>query len=82
MMNQPSLNVPLELTDRFELNSIQVPMESFFAFTFWISEELDDLVAEQQCKHRRQAPGGRVASADAAHDVAWRHHSNTSRSPR
>lgn len=54
MRKQHSLNVRMDLPDRFNLNPIQVSMESFFEFTFWMSEELEDLVAEQRFKRQNQ----------------------------
>lgn len=62
MANHSKLDVRMELTDRFNLNSIVVPMESFFDFTFWLSEELDDLIATVQHSQNQS----KVQPAEAA----------------
>lgn len=36
----------LTLTDRAENSRIIVDMEAFFDFSFWLAEELEDLVAQ------------------------------------
>ena len=36
----------LVLVDHSDLGSVRVEMEAFFDFSFWLAEELEDLVAK------------------------------------
>lgn len=53
MSTIPSSASQFKLPDRHGCASIEVPMESFFDFSFWMAEELEDLIAQQQSKMRR-----------------------------
>ena len=45
MTENSSTRPQLALTDAGELGQIVVDLESFFEFSFWLAEELEDLVA-------------------------------------
>lgn len=45
-MTEKSHPIKLALTDPGESGKIVVDMEAFFDFSFWIAEELEDLVAQ------------------------------------
>lgn len=45
MTENSSTRPRLALTDADELGQIVVDLESFFEFSFWMAEELEDLVA-------------------------------------
>ena len=53
--NDPSPQVKLILCDNEGMGRITVGLESFFEFSFWMAEELQDLVAEHQHLVRRDA---------------------------
>ena len=54
MSTLPTSSIRMELPDRYGCSSIDVSMESFFDFSFWMAEELEDFVAQQQSKQRRE----------------------------
>lgn len=54
MSTLPTSAIRMELPDRHGCASIEVSMESFFDFSFWMAEELEDFVAQQQSKQRRE----------------------------
>jgi len=48
-MSESSLpQVKLVLCDHEGLGQVRVDMEAFFDFSFWMAEELQDLIAEQR----------------------------------
>ena len=56
-MNQQTRKpVRLVLTDERGLGKIQVDMESFFEFSFWIAEELQDMIALRKHAERSGIP--------------------------
>jgi hypothetical protein len=48
MANESAPEVKLVLCDHEGMGRISVDLESFFEFSFWLAEELQDLVAEHQ----------------------------------
>lgn len=48
VFQQPQINLSPENEPKFF-----VSMESFFAFSFWLAEELTDLVAEHELRERQ-----------------------------
>ncbi|MHB8968980.1 MAG: hypothetical protein ACYC3X_02765 [Pirellulaceae bacterium] len=48
MPNDPSPQVKLVLCDNEGMGRITVSLDSFFEFSFWMAEELQDLVAQHQ----------------------------------
>ena len=48
MTNDSSPQVKLVLCDNEGVGRITVDLESFFEFSFWMAEELQDLVAEHK----------------------------------
>ncbi len=58
MTNESAPEVKLVLCDSAGLGRISVELEPFFEFSFWMAEELQDLIAE----HKKFArPEGRRA---------------------
>ena len=60
MTNESSPQVRLILCDNEGLGRITVGLEAFFEFSFWLAEELQDLVAEHKqfvhARTRRDVP--------------------------
>ena len=57
----------LTLTDRHESSRIVVSMDSFFDFSFWLAEELEDLVAQWShlaAPRANQSPEYAIRSSD------------------
>ncbi len=48
MTNESTPEVKLVLCDHEAMGRITVELEPFFEFSFWLAEELQDLVAEQK----------------------------------
>jgi hypothetical protein len=48
MSQESTPEVKLVLCDHEGVGSITVDMEAFFEFSFWMAEELQDMVAERQ----------------------------------
>ena len=46
MTDKPAVTLRLSLADQEGLGRIVVDMEAFFEFSFWMAEELEDLVAK------------------------------------
>ena len=59
MADQLSPQVKLVLSDGGGLGRIRVELEPFFEFSFWMAEELQDLIAQHK-QHARQTPRGEV----------------------
>ena len=54
MTNDSAPEVKLVLCDHEGLGRISVDLEPFFEFSFWMAEELQDLIAQQKrFAHRR-----------------------------
>jgi hypothetical protein len=54
MTNKPAKSMQLVLTRDSGVGSIKVDMEAFFDFSFWMAEELEDLI--QRHRHRYGLP--------------------------
>jgi len=48
MTNESAPEVKLVLCDNEGIGRVSVGLEAFFEFSFWLAEELQDLVAQQQ----------------------------------
>ncbi|MHB0955740.1 MAG: hypothetical protein ACYC6N_28655 [Pirellulaceae bacterium] len=56
MSNTPSSQVKLILCDNEGVGRITVELDAFFEFSFWLAEELQDLVAQHEHMARTRGP--------------------------
>jgi hypothetical protein len=61
MSNHSSPPVKLVLCDNEGIGRVTVDMEPFFEFSFWMAEELQDLVFQHRHFARAARPGDRIA---------------------
>ncbi len=57
MARQTTSTVKLVLSDKEGLGKISVGLEPFFEFSFWMAEELQDLIANRKLKMRSHPSG-------------------------
>jgi hypothetical protein len=52
----------LVLGDRNGLGQVHIDLEAFFEFSFWLAEELEDLISRQEMQYHlaRREPGNAV----------------------
>lgn len=55
--SKPGRKTRLTLTNDSAMGRITVDMEAFFDFSFWMAEELTDLIQHHRCKYRAQTIG-------------------------
>ena len=53
MKKEQCISGSIDLARQGDLSPMIVDMEAFFEFSFWIAEELADLVAEYECLNRK-----------------------------
>ena len=56
MKKEQCISGSIDLARRGDLSPMVVDMEAFFEFSFWIAEELADLLAEYECQNRKNRP--------------------------
>lgn len=67
MSHRKSAVRKLVLVDHAGLGSVRVKMEAFFEFSFWMAEELEDLVAKWSPVAAPNASRGKNRSLDGSH---------------